>query len=214
MPARVVCWSRDRAWSRCRSHRPGTRPLSIQRLEHQVTARLIIRRVRALNTRAARGQDELFPLWRYHAVLTDSPRAPPGPARRRAVHRADAPLEDPGPGPAGTRRLGRRHRDDPRRRPRRGPRRRPRAEGRRASQPVQPREISFTAARRAVIAAIRSGYAGYQALASTIGKCRVVTDRNRHRARKTKARPAFPGAGRDTATRTAQAVITVCNIPA
>jgi Transposase DDE domain group 1 len=37
-----------------------------------VTARLIIRRVRDLNKQTA-GQGELFPLWRYHAVLTDSP---------------------------------------------------------------------------------------------------------------------------------------------
>ena len=38
-----------------------------------VTARLIVRRVRDLNKHAADGQDELFPLWRYHAVFTDSP---------------------------------------------------------------------------------------------------------------------------------------------
>ena len=38
-----------------------------------VTARLIVRRVRDLNTKAAAGQDELFPLWRYHAAFTDSP---------------------------------------------------------------------------------------------------------------------------------------------
>jgi hypothetical protein len=38
-----------------------------------VTARLIIRRVRDLNKKAASGQDELFPAWRYHAVFTDSP---------------------------------------------------------------------------------------------------------------------------------------------
>jgi hypothetical protein len=38
-----------------------------------VTARLIIRRVRDLNRKAAGGQDELFPAWRYHAVFTDSP---------------------------------------------------------------------------------------------------------------------------------------------
>ena len=36
-------------------------------------ARLIVRRVRDLNQQAAQGQDELFPLWRYHAVFTDSP---------------------------------------------------------------------------------------------------------------------------------------------
>jgi hypothetical protein len=38
-----------------------------------VTARLVVRRVRDLNKKAAQGQDELFPVWRYHAVLTDSP---------------------------------------------------------------------------------------------------------------------------------------------
>jgi hypothetical protein len=41
--------------------------------ELQVTARLIVRRVRALNPKAAEGQDELFPAWRCHAILTDSP---------------------------------------------------------------------------------------------------------------------------------------------
>jgi hypothetical protein len=39
----------------------------------QVTARLIVRRVRARNGQAAQGQQELFPSWRYHSVLTDSP---------------------------------------------------------------------------------------------------------------------------------------------
>jgi Transposase DDE domain group 1 len=38
-----------------------------------ITARLIVRRVRDLNRRAAAGQGELFPAWRYHAVFTDSP---------------------------------------------------------------------------------------------------------------------------------------------
>jgi hypothetical protein len=38
-----------------------------------VTARLIVRRVRDLNKKASAGQDELFPVWRYHAVFTDSP---------------------------------------------------------------------------------------------------------------------------------------------
>lgn len=41
--------------------------------EDQVTARLIVRRVKALNEKAAEGQDELFPAWRYHAVFTNSP---------------------------------------------------------------------------------------------------------------------------------------------
>jgi hypothetical protein len=38
-----------------------------------VTARLVVRRVRDLNKQATAGQDELFPVWRYHAVFTDSP---------------------------------------------------------------------------------------------------------------------------------------------
>ena len=38
----------------------------------QVTARLIVRRVRDKG-KAAPGQGELFPAWRYHAVFTDSP---------------------------------------------------------------------------------------------------------------------------------------------
>jgi Transposase DDE domain group 1 len=38
---------------------------------HKVTARLVIRRVRELNP-APEGQEELFPIWRYHAFLTDT----------------------------------------------------------------------------------------------------------------------------------------------
>ena len=40
-----------------------------------ITARLIVRRVRDLNPKAAAGQGELFTAWRYHAVFTDSPFA-------------------------------------------------------------------------------------------------------------------------------------------
>jgi hypothetical protein len=38
-----------------------------------ITARLIVRRIRDLNCKAASGQGELFTAWRYHAVFTDSP---------------------------------------------------------------------------------------------------------------------------------------------
>jgi hypothetical protein len=38
-----------------------------------ITARLIVRRVKDLNRHAAAGQGELFDVWRYHAVFTDSP---------------------------------------------------------------------------------------------------------------------------------------------
>jgi hypothetical protein len=39
----------------------------------EITARLIVRRVKDLNRKAGQGQDELFPAWRYHAMFTDSP---------------------------------------------------------------------------------------------------------------------------------------------
>ncbi|GLX02765.1 IS1380 family transposase [Microtetraspora sp. NBRC 16547] len=38
-----------------------------------VTARLIVRRVKRLNPQASSGQDELFSVYRHHAVFTDSP---------------------------------------------------------------------------------------------------------------------------------------------
>jgi hypothetical protein len=39
----------------------------------QVTARLIVRRVRRLNAQVTAGQGELFKSWRYHPVFTDNP---------------------------------------------------------------------------------------------------------------------------------------------
>jgi hypothetical protein len=97
----------------------------------------------------------------------------------------------------------------------------PARRGRRAGQPVCPRQISFTAARRAVIASVRTGAATASLPAALITAnrrhvlaalaCRrVVVDRNRHRDRKTKARPGFPAGGPRLATRTATAKITVC----
>jgi hypothetical protein len=38
-----------------------------------ITARLIVRRIKDLNHKAAADQGELFTAWRYHAVFTDSP---------------------------------------------------------------------------------------------------------------------------------------------
>jgi hypothetical protein len=38
-----------------------------------ITARLIVRRVKDLNRKAGEGQDEMFTVWRYHAIFTDSP---------------------------------------------------------------------------------------------------------------------------------------------
>lgn len=44
-----------------------------RRKAEQITARLIVRRVRRLNGDVAQGQGELFTAWRYHPVFTDSP---------------------------------------------------------------------------------------------------------------------------------------------
>ena len=97
----------------------------------------------------------------------------------------------------------------------------PARRGRRAGQPVHPREISFTAARRAVIASVRSGAAtaslpaaltaaNRDAILARLARRRVQVDRHRHRDRKTKARPGFPAGGPRLITRTAPAEISVC----
>ncbi len=92
---------------------------------------------------------------------------------------------------------------------------RPARKGRRAGQPVRPREISCARARRAAIAAIRAGRTCYQALTREIAKHRTVVDRNRHRARKSKSPSSFARAtAKDTRTRIAPAVITMANAPA
>ena len=80
----------------------------------------------------------------------------------------------------------------------------PAGRGSRAGQPVHPREISFTAARRAIIASVRSGAAtaslpaalteaNRDAILAGLARRRVQMDRHRHRDRKTKARPGLPG---------------------
>jgi hypothetical protein len=97
----------------------------------------------------------------------------------------------------------------------------PARRGRRAGQPVHPRQISFTAARRAIIASVRAGAATASLPASLttanrdrilagLARCPITVDRNRHRDRKTKARPGFPAGGPRLATRTAVAGISVC----
>jgi hypothetical protein len=96
----------------------------------------------------------------------------------------------------------------------------PARRGRRAGKPVHPRQISFTAARRAIIASARSGAAtaslpaplitaNRDQILAGLARCRVTVDRNRHRDRKTKARPGFPAGGPRVATRTA-AEISIC----
>ncbi len=91
----------------------------------------------------------------------------------------------------------------------------PAAKGRRAGQLVRCRDLSLARARRLILAAIRSGRASYKALTSQIARHRTVTGRDRHRSRKSKSPSTFGHAGpRDTATRTAPAVITMANKPA
>jgi hypothetical protein len=97
----------------------------------------------------------------------------------------------------------------------------PARKGPRAGQPVHPREISFTAARRAIIAATRAGAAtaGLPAALTSanrdhalagLARRRVQVDRDRHRDRKTKARPGFPAGGPRLPTQAAPAQIAVC----
>jgi hypothetical protein len=97
----------------------------------------------------------------------------------------------------------------------------PARKGKRAGQPVHPREISFTAARHAVVSTTRAGAAtaSLPALAITanrdhvlagLARRRVSVDRHRHRDRKTKARPGFPTGGPRIPALTAIAQISVC----
>lgn len=61
-----------------------------RRAEH-ITARLIVRRVRRLNPATARdGQDELFAVYRYHAIFTDNPQPM---LDAEATHRGHAIVE-------------------------------------------------------------------------------------------------------------------------
>ena len=120
---------------------------------------------------------------------------------------ADAPLRVPGTGPAGSRGLGGRGRDDPGRRPRCRARRRAREEkGRTAGLPLRPRDLSFALRPPGGPVAIRIGNTCYQAVTSEIGKYRNVVGRDRHRARKSKSPSSFARAtAKDTATRIAPA---------
>ena len=99
----------------------------------------------------------------------------------------------------------------------------PISKGRHAGQNIQPRQISFTTARRTAITTIRrtalattglpgAGSAAYQTALTTIGKARVQTDRNRHRDRKVKTRQPFPNAPRDISTVTAPAQLHLCGV--
>jgi len=91
----------------------------------------------------------------------------------------------------------------------------PAKKGSRAGQPVTVRNMSMARSRRLILAAIRAGRSSYKALTGRIAEYRVVTDRNRHRPRKSKSPSTFAHAGvKDTITRIAPAVITMANTPA
>ena len=63
----LSCWTSDAEVAET-----GYTAFTSKKKELHVTARLIVRRVRD-KAKAAPGQGELFPAWRYHAVFTDSP---------------------------------------------------------------------------------------------------------------------------------------------
>lgn len=97
----------------------------------------------------------------------------------------------------------------------------PATKGRRAGQPVRPRDLSFTAARRTILTSTRTGAAtaslptlltsqNRHTALTALARHRVIVDRHRHRDRKTKARLSFPTAGPRLLTRTAPATISIC----
>src|SRR3954449_10329118 len=78
---------------------PAFTAFTSRRKNEQVTARLIVRRVKRLNPdlpsatargKVPEGQEELFTTWRYHAVFTDSPETM---LDAEATHRAHAIVE-------------------------------------------------------------------------------------------------------------------------
>ena len=97
--------------------------------------------------------------------------------------------------------------------------------GPRTEQPVAARQLSFTTARRTLIATVRAGTAtaslpeparaAAQAHAlAVIATARVTTDRHRHRDHTIKSRQPFSHAPRGITTRTAPAVVHVCGTTA
>jgi hypothetical protein len=92
--------------------------------------------------------------------------------------------------------------------------------GPRAGQPVAPRHLSFTTARRTLITTVRTGTAtaslpaptraaAHRAALDVIAAARITTDRHRHRDHKIKSRQPFAHAPRGITTRTAPAIVHV-----
>jgi hypothetical protein len=101
----------------------------------------------------------------------------------------------------------------------------PFVKGPRAGQAVQTRHLSFTTARRTVLATIHTGTAtaglpsttrtaAHQHALHQIAKARITTDRNRHRPRKIKSSQPFGHAPTGTTTRTIPAHTHICGAPA
>ena len=97
--------------------------------------------------------------------------------------------------------------------------------GPRTGQSVAARHLSFTTARRTLIATVRTGAAtaslpaparaaAHHTALAVIATARVTTDRHRHRDHKLKTRRAFPHAPHDITTRTAPAHVHVCGTAA
>ena len=97
--------------------------------------------------------------------------------------------------------------------------------GPRTGQPVAARHLSFTTARRILIATVRAGTAtaslpaparaaAHQRALTVIATARVTTDRHRRRDHKIKSRQPFPHAPRGITTRTAPAQVHVCGTAA
>ena len=93
---RNAIWDdQDRRWvSEAEVAEIGFTAFTGRRRHEQVTARLIVRRVRRLNPATApaahRAQGELFAAYRYHAILTDSPMST---LEAEAAHRDHAIIE-------------------------------------------------------------------------------------------------------------------------
>jgi hypothetical protein len=101
----------------------------------------------------------------------------------------------------------------------------PFGKGPRAGQPVHPRHLSFTTARRTLITTVRTGTAtaslpaparaaAHRGALDVIAAARVTTDRHRHRDHKIKTRQPFTHAPRGITTRTAPALVHVCGATA
>ncbi|HEU5006707.1 MAG TPA: IS1380 family transposase [Jatrophihabitantaceae bacterium] len=83
-------WDDDQQRFISRAHIAETPYTAFEGTRHEVTARLIARRVPDLNKSTMDGQGTLFTVWRYHAAFTDSPYVL---VQAEAQHRGHAVIE-------------------------------------------------------------------------------------------------------------------------